>query len=26
LEIIALDRYDCILVIHVMPNYRGRKS
>jgi hypothetical protein len=26
LEIIALDRPDCILVIHVMPNYRGRKS
>jgi hypothetical protein len=23
---IALDRPDCILVIHVMPNYRGRKS
>ena len=25
LEIIALDRPDCILVIHVMPNYRRRK-
>lgn len=26
LEIIALDRPDCVLAIHVMPDYRGRKS